>query len=296
MQVPKSVLITGAGGYIGSYLTGYALGQGYRVVAVDTFQNGKSGLLGLSGHPELKILKKDLFQLTAEDLRGVSRVIHLAAIVGSRACEKDPEGAIRTNREATIHLCHIAGSTQIYFANTNIGYPKGASDESVKLEADGVYAKTKIEAEAFILAHGGVSFRLGSVFGVSTNMRDDLVLHFLIKEYYTKEELEVYDLNALRNFVHLDDVARALLWKLPYKRGEAYNLCLQRHYTKRELLNLILKEAGPRAVKEISETDPDKRDYTLSVEKIKKDADFVARVSVEESLPSLIKYYEFATL
>lgn len=297
MQTPKSILITGAGGYLGSRLTGSAVGSGHSVVAVDTFQGGKQGLSSVCISERIKIKKCSVSELAKEDLHGVGQIIHLAAIVGSAACEKNPEEALKTNLEATIHLCHLAEDIPIYFTNTNIGYPQGDSDETAEQKSDSIYARTKIEAEKVILEHGGVSLRLASVFGLSPNMRDDLLVHFLIREFLTQDFPILLDLGSLRNFVHINDVCRALLYPQGLKRGEAYNVALERHYRKRDLVDLITPLTGIRKDTRCGDgKDPDKRDYHCSVKKIKQHAGFMAETTLESALPELVRYYEFATL
>lgn len=288
-------MITGAGGYIGSYLVRQALENGKAVIALDTFQNGKEGLLDVAGHRNLRILKKSIFDLEDKDLDGVSKIIHLAAIVGTEACKNNPEEALKINLDGTKRLMTLCGERRFYFANTNIGYPQGHSDETANLYSDNVYAQTKIEAEKVVLAYGGTSFRLGSVFGTSPKMRDNLLLHFLVKEAVVSqrlnEKMAVFELNVMRNFIHLRDIARAFLRTYAFHRGEAYNLCLEKHYTKKMILEKL--EAG---FQEVKGRDPDERDYTLSVQKARKHSGFSAFVLVEEALSELRAYYEFATL
>jgi nucleoside-diphosphate-sugar epimerase len=296
MSVSQSVLITGAGGYVGSYITQYALKKNFHVVALDTFVNGKQGILYLADHSHLKVLKKSLFDLEKKDLEGVTRIIHLAAVVGTKLCDENPEKALSVNLDGTKHLCKVAGTVPIYYANTNIGYPTGVSDESAKLVSENVYAKTKIDAENIILDSGGISLRLASVFGVSPMMRHDLLLHYLVREYVSKEELEIFEPEVMRNFVHLKDVSRAFLWNVPYKSGNAYNVCIEKHYRKRTVLDLLQDKFGARRIKNVNSSDPDKRDYLLLTDKIFRDVGFHTSVTVEQRLPSLVRYYEFATL
>lgn len=283
MPTLKPILITGAAGYIGLKLIQRAMELRIPVIAVDIV-SGSAG-------PLIKNITKPVSELTEDDIDDACQVIHLAAIVGTAACEKNPEEALKTNLEATIHLCHLANKKPIYFTNTNIGYPQGASDETAELKSENVYGRSKIEAEKVILEHGGISLRLASVFGMSPRMRDDLLVHYLVKEFVTKEHIELFDMDSMRNFICIKDVCRLLLEPIGLKRGEAYNVCIPKHQSKRELVKLIENFVGPRSKKELGKKDPDNRNYHLSTEKVQKDAGFKPIWFIKDELPKLISYY-----
>ena len=72
------ILITGAGGYIGSVLTQAAIGAGHRVTAADRFYFGQESLQGLTGNETLRILRSDICDLAPSDFEGVDAVFDLA--------------------------------------------------------------------------------------------------------------------------------------------------------------------------------------------------------------------------
>lgn len=285
MPATKSILITGAAGYIGSHLLQKAVEQRLNIIAVDLapvqFPHESSNV---------KVIQKGILELTEDDVEDAQQIIHLAAVVGTAACEKDPETALKTNLQATIHLCHIARAP-IFYTNTNIGYPVGSSDETAELKSENVYGRSKIEAEKVILEHGGISLRLASVFGMSPRMRDDLLVHYLVKEFVSKEHVELFDMDSMRNFICIKDVCRLLLEPIGLKRGEAYNVCIPKHQSKRELVKLIESYTSVRQKKELGKKDPDNRNYHLSTEKVQRDAGFKPVYSVKDELPKLIQYY-----
>lgn len=275
MSTAKPILITGVAGYIGSYIRTQAKLNKVPVVGADIAYG------------------QNILDLKRKDIENVEYIIHLAAIVGTEACKKTPEEALRTNLEGTMHLCHIAEDIPIYYTNTNIGYPKGTSDETAELKSENVYGRTKIEAERVILEHGGVSLRLASVFGYSPKMRDDLLVHYLVKEHCKGAPKAFYDMDSMRNFVSIRDVARLLLDPIDLKRGEAYNVALAEHMTKRGVVRVIEQYTGRKfdAV-EVQQKDPDKRDYYLSTKKIEEHAGFKAIWTIKDELSKLVRHYE----
>src|SRR5690242_9083552 len=97
----KHVLVTGGLGYIGSIVCEHLLGAGFRVTALDNLLYGASeqGLYHLCANPAFDFLKGDVRDepVMRSALRDADVVIHLAAIVGAPACEKDPLLATSVN-------------------------------------------------------------------------------------------------------------------------------------------------------------------------------------------------------
>ena len=81
----KNILITGGGGYIGTNLTKELLNEGYSVTVIDTFWFGNY----LEKHQKLKIIKKDIRNISKKDLNKIDCIMHLASIANDPAAELD---------------------------------------------------------------------------------------------------------------------------------------------------------------------------------------------------------------
>lgn len=80
----KNVAVTGAGGFIGAYLTRRLVQDGHNVVAIDNFARGQeSRLAGLAGH--VSLMNADVRDTAAMEKAfvGIDAVFHLAAINGT---------------------------------------------------------------------------------------------------------------------------------------------------------------------------------------------------------------------
>src|SRR5207249_626078 len=89
---------------------------------------------------------------------------------------------------------------------------------------------TKADAEKLLLDTGNaVTFRLATVFGASPRPRIDLLVNDFTYKAYKDGYVVLYESHFKRNFVGIEDVARAFLYAIEnYDRmkGQTYNLGL----------------------------------------------------------------------
>ncbi len=298
-----NVLVTGAGGFIGSTLVPILLAAGHQVTVLDTWRHGPT-LAAVAYDPNLEIVAGDVRHRNTlvACLEGVDVVIPLAAIVGAPACNRDPQGAADTNYKAVRTLCELARPDQlIVYPNTNSGYGStlGTATEETPLKPLSHYAFTKTDGEAAVLDHGGISLRLGTVYGASPRMRLDLLVNDFTFRALRDRSLTLFDPAARRDYVHVRDVTSAFLHALDgHLTPGVYNIASE-NFTKEELCRQIAATLAPRPFRwHIGEGhDPDQRDYLVSTEKVRA-AGWEPRYTVADGvrelaqiLPTLQPYY-----
>lgn len=301
----ERVLVTGGLGYIGSVLCEHLLHDGYHVTALDNLMYGvgQQGLFHLCAHPGFDFVRGDVRdeQTMRTAVRNADIIIHLAAIVGAPACERDPILATSVNLDSARSLARLCSPQQlIIYPNTNSGYGvtsgQGFCTEDSPIRPISLYGKTKVEAERVLLERRrSVAFRLATVFGMSPRMRLDLLVNHFVHAAYTEGYLVIFEKEFKRNFVHVRDVADCFLYTIghaDHMGGQAYNLGLDSANLSKEELALKVKEYVPNFYLHFAPIgqDPDKRNYMVSNQRLR-DAGFEARRSLDAGIRELLKGY-----
>ena len=304
----EQVLVTGGLGYIGSIVCEHLLDAGFRVTALDNLLYGapEQGLYHLCANPGFDFIKGDVRDeaLMRTALRQVDAIIHLAAIVGAPACEKDPLQATSVNLESVRLLNRLRSPRQlVVYPNTNSGYGATSGEsfctEDSPLAPISLYGQTKVEAERLLLdSPNTVTLRLATVFGMSPRMRLDLLVNHFVHAAYREGYLVIFEKDFKRNFVHVRDVADCMLHVISHADrmvGRAYNLGLDSANLSKEELALKVKQYVSSFYIHFAPIgqDPDKRNYIVSNERLRK-AGFVARRSLDQGIEELLKGYRMA--
>jgi len=229
----ERILITGHNGYLGSVMAPIMSAAGYDVVGLDTCYYERCTLV--PDKQPIAAIKKDIREVSEEDLTGIHAVIHLAALSNDPIGNLDETWTREINFEASVRLAQLAkaaGVERFLFSSSCIMYGMSETqvvDETAPLDPRTEYARSKVRAERAIsaLADSGfapVFLRNGTLYGLSPRMRFDTVFNDLVATAVAFNRVVVHsDGKPWRPVIHADDAARAFLTVLQAPLEKIHN-------------------------------------------------------------------------
>lgn len=156
------VLVTGADGFIGSYLTELLLERGYNVKALAQYNsfNYWGWLEDIPSNPLLEIVTGDIRDphFCKEVTKDVDLIFHLAALIAIPYSYIAPDSFIDTNVKGTLNICQAAKENgNIRVINTSTSEVYGTAqyvpvDEKHPKQAQSPYSASKIGADAIAMS------------------------------------------------------------------------------------------------------------------------------------------------
>jgi UDP-glucuronate 4-epimerase len=234
--------VTGAAGFIGSWLTERLLERGDRVVGFDNFdpfydraikERNLEAAMTASG-----------FELVEGDLRdpaavsalfrgeGYDAVVHLAARAGVRPSLEDPAGYCETNLTGTAYLLEamraadcrrlvFASSSSVYGNNRKVPF---SEDDRVDFPIS-PYAATKKAGEelchVYHAVHGFSILALRFFTAYGPRQRPEMAIHAFTRRLFAGDPIPVFgDGSMERDFTYVDDVVAGVVGAVDHATAE----------------------------------------------------------------------------
>ena len=238
----RKVLVTGAGGFIGSHLAGALVVAGAEVRAFVRYNSrGDSGLLR-----DLTPEVKDNLELIAGDLRDEDAVraavksshtvFHLGALISIPYSYKHPAEVASTNIMGTLNMllaCRDLGVERLVHTSTSEVYGTARVapiSEAHPLQGQSPYSASKIGAdklaESFYCAYDlpVITVRPFNTYGPAQSAR--AVIPTIITQALTREVIHLGNLDSTRDFTYVDDTVDGFLRAAQSSTGlgEVFNL------------------------------------------------------------------------
>ena len=278
------VLVTGAGGFIGSHVCEALLGRGHHVRAMVRYTSEARW-----GHlAELPVESRDGLEVVLGDVRdadqmlqfvqGRDAVLHLAALVGIPYSYQAPESYLSTNTVGTLHVlqaCRKAGVGRVIVTSTSEVYGTAAAtpmDETHALRAQSPYAASKVAAdmltESFIRSFDlpAVVLRPFNTYGPRQSLRA-VIPSVLAQAIAGAEAIELGNLEPQRDLTYVEDTAGAFVLALEAAgiEGETIHFGQGRAYSVGEIAErcLAVVKSPARIVSVAHRRRPDKSEVGL---------------------------------
>ena len=258
----NGILVTGGAGFIGSSLISHLMARwpNRRITVLDLmrYRLGERNVaeqVGDSDHVTLRIGSVTDSKLVEELVAEADVIVHLAVETDDEARFLDVQ---LTGTKTLLDAAHRLGVRRFIFQSTSDLYGINTSDdltEDAPIRATTLYAATKLGAEGLVTAYYYsfglpiVILRPVSIYG-PRQYPAWLIPRFIALALADKPLTIMGDGLASRDWIHVDDVCRALLSVIehPGVEGEVFNLGTGREHTVRQVAEDILQTFGkPRS-------------------------------------------------
>lgn len=311
----KKVLVTGAGGFIGSHLVEALAGNGAEVTALVHY-NALNSWGNLEELPSEILSKIDVKAGDITDASFVRRltdgnevIFHLAALIAIPYSYVAPVSYVRTNIEGTVNMLEAARECGVgRFIHTSTSETYGTAlytpiDEDHPMQGQSPYSASKISAdkmaESYYRSFGlpVVTVRPFNTYGPRQSARA-VIPTIAMQLAGGVSTLKLGALDPVRDMNYVEDTVRGFMMAALAGEdclGEVVNLGTGRGVTIGEIAGKLMEISGRQISieEDQSRIRPDKSEvFTLvaSNEKAKRLLNWEPSVSLEEGLKSMYDY------
>lgn len=303
------ILVSGAGGFLGSHLCDKLLSNGHEVLAVDNFFTGaRTNVAHLLGNPNFELLRHDVtFPLFVE----VDAIYNLASPASPIHYQKDPVQTIKTNILGAVNMLGMAKrlrvpifqastsevygdpevhpQTEEYWGNVNPIGPRACYDEG------------KRAAETLFFDYNrqhGVNIRVARIFntyGPRMATGDGRVVSNFVVQALRGEDITIYgDGQQTRSFCYVSDLIDGFIRMMDKTESLVgpINLGNPNEFTMLELAEKVIAKTGSKSklrFEPLPQDDPKQRQPDIS--KAKAQLGWEPKVQLEDGLDATISYF-----
>jgi NAD dependent epimerase/dehydratase len=265
----KNVLVTGAGGFIGSHLVEQLVDAGASVRAFVHYNSrGDAGLLRFmspEARSKVQVVSGDICDGAAiqNAVEGCSHVFHLAALISIPYSYLHPVQVAQTNVLGTLNVlmaCRQAGVEKMIHTSTSEVYGTAQRvpiDETHPLQGQSPYSASKIGAdklvESFYCAYGlpVVTVRPFNTYGPRQSGR--AVIPTIITQALVKNTIRLGNLETTRDFTFATDTANGFVKAAETvdANGRTFNLGVGQEISIGDLAHKIADQIGKQVRVEV---------------------------------------------
>ena len=237
----QTLLVTGAGGFIGSRLCERLVEEGASVRAFVRYTSrAEIGLLKQlppKALANIEIIRGDLRDYSAveQGANGVDTIFHLGALISIPYSYVHPVETVQTNILGTMNILEACRKTGAKLVHTSTSEVYGTAlrvpiDEDHPLQGQSPYSASKIGADKLVESYyrsfdvPAVTIRPFNTYGPGQSNR--AVIPTIITQALSGNVVRLGNLEAIRDFTYLDDTVEGFLLagKAGLWNGETFNL------------------------------------------------------------------------
>ena len=310
----KTVLITGAAGFLGSHLCDYFLSKNYRIIGVDNFITGSpKNLSHLTANSDFKFREIDITHNFKID-NPIDYILHFASPASPIDYLQIPLETLRVGSLGTENILRIAlkNKARILIASTSEVYGdplEHPQKEEYCGNVDpvgprGVYDEAKRFQEALTTAYHtyhGLDIRIARIFntyGARMRVNDGRAIPAFMGQVLRNESLTVFgDGSQTRSFCYIDDMVKGIYKLLHSNYTKPMNLGNPEEISLIDFANEIIALGGNNnkiIYKPLPVNDPIKRKPDIT--KAMNILNWKPKVSRKKGLENTFNYFRSLSL
>jgi UDP-glucuronate 4-epimerase len=311
-------MVTGGAGFIGSHLCERLLREGDQVVCFDNFDNFYDPDIKIRNVEGINKKFPDRFKLITGDIRNaehlqeafqknrIDLVVHLAARAGVRPSIEQPLLYQDVNIRGTMVLLEackeyklkdfiFASSSSVYGENQRVPF----SEKDLDIQPISPYGATKRAGELLSYSYHhlyGMNIACLRIFtAYGPRQRPEMAIHKFTRLVDRGEKVPMFgDGSSRRDYTYIDDLIEGVLSIIHRSKGfEVYNLGESQTTSLKELIQLIEKALGKKALVEMLRPQPGDVSTTYAdITKAKKMLGYRPKVKMEEGIRRFVEWYK----
>lgn len=302
------ILVTGAGGFIGSSLCEALLSAGHQVNGLDAFipyypkKIKEYNLQNCLSHPNFNFFELDLrYSALPPALEGVDAIIHEAAMAGLNKSWTEFENYVSCNLLGTQKLLEQVKKLDlkkfIHISTSSVYGRIATGTENSSLNPISPYGVTKLAAEKLAMAYYHnfnlpvVVLRYFSIYG--PRQRPDMGYHIFIRSLLKNELITIYgDGKDIRSNTYIDDCVKGTILALENgQAGEIYNIGGGETIDVNTVINMLEEITGQKAHIEYKSARPgEQRVTTAEISKARQELGYQPQTSIREGLAKQVAW------
>ncbi|MCM8766887.1 MAG: NAD-dependent epimerase/dehydratase family protein [Candidatus Omnitrophica bacterium] len=301
------VLVTGGCGFIGSHTVDKLIEENYQVIVIDNLSTGfitnlnkKAIFYNIDIRDKERL--KEIFENNYFDY-----IFHFAAQINVRKGEEEPFFDVDVNIGGIINLLEIIKKNppkKIIFSSTG-GVIYGLTDilptpETVEPFPICIYGISKLTCEKLLYAYwkkygiNYVALRYGNVYGPRQNYLSEAgVIAIFISRILSGKECIIFgDGNQTRDFIYIEDVISANIAFMNNDITGIFNVGTGIETSVNRIFEIIREKIGKDCKKVYGEEKKGElKRSCLSIEKIKKQINWLPKFSIEEGIEKTVDWF-----
>ena len=305
----KRILVTGGGGFLGSWLCEKLLDQGHEVVCVDNFFTGsKRNIYHLLDNPKFELIRHDVTQPLYVE---VDQIYNLACPASPVHYQRDPVQTVKTCVHGAINMLGLAKRLKIpilqsstsevygdpsvhpqveeYWGNVNPVGIRSCYDEGKRC-AETLFHAYRLQCNLAIKL-----VRIFNTYGPRMHPNDGRVVSNFILQALNNQDITIYgDGSQTRSFCYRDDLIEAMMRMMatPPDITGPINIGNPGEFTIRELAEMVIEMTGAksRIIRQPLPAD-DPKQRRPDITKAKKILGWEPKTPLREGLGHTIEYF-----